>query len=52
MKRITVGVIHKTYAGWPLGPFSAQVCPEHHACRLHEAERSLTHENLEYSGVE
>jgi hypothetical protein len=51
MKRIAVGVIHKTYAGWPSGRF-APVRLGHHARRLHEADRSLTQENLEDSGVE
>src|SRR5882757_7429881 len=51
MKRIAVGVIHKSYARWPLGRF-APVRLGHHARRLHEADRSLTHENLEDSGVE
>ena len=50
MKRIPVGVIHKTYAGWPLGRF-APVRLGHHARRSHEADRSLTHENLENGGV-
>jgi hypothetical protein len=51
MKRIALGVIHKTYAGRPLGRF-APVRPGHHARRLHEADRPLTHEDLEDSGVE
>jgi hypothetical protein len=51
MERITVGVIHKSYAGWPSGRF-APVRLGQHARRLNEADRSLTHENLENSGVE
>ena len=51
MKRIAVGVIHKSYARWPLGRF-APVRLGHHARRLHEADRSLTHERREGGGIE
>src|ERR1700704_357696 len=51
MKRIAVGVIHKTYAGWPLGRF-APVRLGYHACRLREADRSLTYEHPEGGGIE
>ncbi len=45
MKRIAVGVIHKTYAGWPLGRF-APARLGHHVRRLREADRLLTQKNL------